>query len=159
VGWPETLKVLQKQFEAHSARSRGLHHLMVEVPNDARGRLSEPDWFVREGKLGSRDAEEFLRAEPWYVVNGSSLPAVYPRWREVRSEESVDWVPTNLIHHAGKSREVARQARGWCARGRRRVRVAEEKTGTRGFGLVHADDAAAKDAGADLQAGSTRSGV
>src|SRR4029077_343390 len=46
-----------------------------------------------------------------------------------------------------------RHTRGWCTGGRRRMWVAEEKTGKGVFGLVHADHAAADDAGADLQTG------
>lgn len=90
MSWREALVTIQKQFEAQAARSRGLHHLMVEVGDDERPRLAGPDWFVREGKLGSLDIEAFQRAEPWFVVQSSGLPSVHPRFREVRADEPLD---------------------------------------------------------------------
>ncbi|HVS34309.1 MAG TPA: hypothetical protein VMS17_01940 [Gemmataceae bacterium] len=97
MGWRDTLETLQKQFEARAANSRGLHHLMVEVPDDARDRMRGPDWFVRESGLGSPDPGQFTRAEPWYVVQFSSLPWVHPGFREVKSGESIDGIPQDRI--------------------------------------------------------------
>src|SRR5262249_28028698 len=81
--------------------SRGLHHLMVEVADDARERMAGPEWFVREGKLGSADVEAFQRAEPWYVVQVSGLPEVHPRFREVRTAESLDGILEDRIVRDG----------------------------------------------------------
>ena len=55
MGWRQSLETLQKQFEAQATRSRGLHHLMVEVADDERDQMVGPAWFVRDGKLGSAD--------------------------------------------------------------------------------------------------------
>src|SRR5262249_32795302 len=101
MGWRESLETLQKQFEARAQASRGLHHLMVEVADDARDRMVGPDWFVREARLGSSDPTPLLRADPWYVVQSSGLPWVHPRFREVRPEEPIDGIPQDRIVRDG----------------------------------------------------------
>ena len=70
MGWRESLETLQKQFESQATRSRGLHHLMVEVADDERERMAGPEWFVREGKLGLAAVEAFQRAEPGSSSSG-----------------------------------------------------------------------------------------
>ena len=97
MGWRQSLETLQKQFEAHATRSRGLHHLMVEVADDARERMGGPDWFVREGRQGSVDIEALERAEPWCVVQGSGLPSVQPQFRGVRPDESLEGIPKERV--------------------------------------------------------------
>lgn len=111
--WRESLQTLQKQFEAQATRSRGLHHLMVEVADDERERMSGPDWFVRECGLGSSDVKPFLRADPWHAVHGSGLPLVHPRYREVRPEESLDGIqPDRIVRdRSGCPRAVAEPMR------------------------------------------------
>ena len=101
MGWKETLQLLRTQFEARASVSRGLHHLMVEVADDERGRMLGPDWFVRESYLGSTDPNPLLRVGPWCVVQSSGLPWVHPRFREVRPGESTDSIPEGRIVRDG----------------------------------------------------------
>ncbi len=101
MGWRESLETLQKQFEAQAARSRGLHHLMVEVADDERDRMAGPEWFVRERKLGSAAADAFRRAEPWFIVQSSGLPGIHPRYSEVRMNESLDGIRDDRIVRDG----------------------------------------------------------
>jgi nucleoside phosphorylase len=101
MGWKETLEMLRKQFEARATASRGLHHLMVEVADDERDRMEGPDWFIRESRLDSSDPGPFLRAEPWYVVQGSGLPWMHPRFREIRPGEAIEAIPADRIVRDG----------------------------------------------------------
>jgi nucleoside phosphorylase len=113
MGWRDSLETLQKQFEARAGSSRGLHHLMVEVSDDERHRLSGPDWFVREAGLASSDPTPFLRADPWCVVQTSTLPWVHPWFREVKPEESVEGIPQEHIirDRSGTPRAVLERLR------------------------------------------------
>jgi len=108
MGWRESLETLRKQFEARAAQSRGLHHLMVEVADDERERMRGPDWFVRESHLESSDPATFLRADPWCAVQGSGLPGLHPRFREVRPGEGIDGIPQDRIvrDRSGAARAV-----------------------------------------------------
>jgi hypothetical protein len=74
---------------------------MVEVADDARDRMRGPNWFVGEGKLESPDVEAFRRADPWFVIESSTLPGVYPSFREARPGESLNGIPKERIVRNG----------------------------------------------------------
>src|SRR5262245_41034980 len=97
MGWNDTLEILRKQFEARASASRGLHHLMVEVPDDERDRMQGPDWFVRDAHLGSSDPGPFHRADPWCAVQIAFLPIVHPSFREIRPGEAIDAISADRI--------------------------------------------------------------
>lgn len=106
MGWRESLEVLRGQFEAQAARSRGLHHLMVEVADDApgapaddrRNKLAGPDWFVAEAGIWDHGAATRPPTEgPWHGVQGGTLPGVSPWFREVRSSESLHDIADHRI--------------------------------------------------------------
>lgn len=89
VEWRDTLGTLLPQFEARAARSPGLHHLLVEVADDEREKMTGPPWFepfatkVRlvDGKpvYGQWDASAFR-----------GLPGISPGFREPNVGESFD---------------------------------------------------------------------
>jgi hypothetical protein len=84
MGWENSLKLLQEQFNSKAKDSRGLHHLLVEVSDNERDRAGGPDWFLRESHLGAPNLEAYQRAERWCMVASSPIPSILPRFREFR---------------------------------------------------------------------------
>lgn len=99
MGWRESLETIRKQFEAQATRSRGLHHLMVEVADNARDRMRGPDWFVssRGQGHGWADIKALEQGEPWCLVESSGLPGVHGQFRGVRPDESLETIPKERI--------------------------------------------------------------
>jgi hypothetical protein len=97
VGWRETLATLKSQFEAHAARSLGLHHMMVEVADDERDKMRGPDWFAREADLFGTNTASIPRTGPWQVAQFSGLPWLGPHFRKVQPEESLEGIPPERI--------------------------------------------------------------
>jgi len=99
MGWRESLEILRKQFEAQATRSRGLHHLMVEVADNASDRMRGPDWFVssRGQGHGWADIKALEQGEPWCLVESSGLPGVHGQFRGVRPDESLETIPKERI--------------------------------------------------------------
>jgi hypothetical protein len=45
LNWRDTLQTLLPQFQAKAASSAGIYHLMVEVADTERDKMSGPPWF------------------------------------------------------------------------------------------------------------------
>jgi len=99
MGWRESLETIRKQFEAQATRSRGLHHLMVEVADNARDRMRGPDWFVSSRGQGHEwaDIKALEQGEPWCLVKSSGLPGVHGQFRGVRPDESLETIAKERI--------------------------------------------------------------
>ena len=89
INWRDSLKTLQLQFEALAARSAGLHHLFVEVPDDERNKMFGPKW------IGSLDKElKIVDGKPvyeqWDCCKFHGLPLINPGFREPKPDETFD---------------------------------------------------------------------
>ncbi|MBN1909316.1 MAG: hypothetical protein JW818_06230 [Pirellulales bacterium] len=93
VDWRQTLRTLATQFEAHAARSCGLHHLFVEVTDKERDKMSGPAWFKPlVGKIPDRNGEP--QFDPWDAFASDGLPGVGPGFRAPEPHETLGDVNT-----------------------------------------------------------------
>lgn len=81
--WREGLSGLIAQFDAAATQSSGLHHLMVEVPDNERDRASGPDWFVATNPELGGASGNLLQPAPWRIFASFNLPGVPPAFREI----------------------------------------------------------------------------
>jgi nucleoside phosphorylase len=85
--WRDTLRTLLKQFEARAARSAGLHHVFVEVPDHERGKMSGPGWFTPVS-----DSIRLVDGKPqyqkWDCCASHGLPQISPGFREAAADET-----------------------------------------------------------------------
>lgn len=79
--WRETLLTLLPQFQAKASSSQGIFHLMVEVADSERDKMSGPPWF--DGFAGKM---RIVNGEPqyqrWDCSRFTGLPSVSPGFRE-----------------------------------------------------------------------------
>ena len=84
--WRQTLETLLESFRASAARSSGLFHLMTEVSDDERDRMSGPPWFKpHSNKVKVVDGE--LKYKRWDCSSSSGLPGVEPSFRAPSPDE------------------------------------------------------------------------
>ena len=84
--WYESLALIQRQFEAKASQSRGLYHLLVEVSDDERSRVTGPEWFPFSGA----NTKKSCIGDPWDLKNAGGLPGIHPGYREIKPGESVE---------------------------------------------------------------------
>ena len=80
--WRKSLELLRTQFEQRGIRSKGLHHLLVEVDDDHKDRLAGPGWFQQENPNIDGGAH-VLRESRWRMFEGHTLPGIEPTFREI----------------------------------------------------------------------------
>ncbi len=87
--WRDTLRTLLPQFQAKAASSSRIHHLMVEVADSERDKMSGPPWF--DGFSGNpRIVNGEILYRPWDCSRFTGLPGVSPGFREPLPDESFD---------------------------------------------------------------------
>lgn len=105
--WFDTLRILLPQFEARAAKSPGLNHLLVEVADHERAKISGPPWFA-PGFGQARVVDGKLQFRQWDASAMKGLPLVHPSYREVRSDEKFDENDEHVIRdRSGVVRAVA----------------------------------------------------
>jgi nucleoside phosphorylase len=87
--WRDTLKTLLPQFQAKAASSTGLYHMMVEVTDHERDKMSGPPWFG-----GFTSSPHVVNGEilyrRWDCSRSTFLPGVSPGFREPTPDETFD---------------------------------------------------------------------
>lgn len=94
--WRRSLELLRTQFEQRSFRSKGLHHLLVEVDGDPTDRLSGPGWFQQENPDINGEAHS-LRESRWRMFSTHTLPGIEPTFREIGPDSVDDHSATDVI--------------------------------------------------------------
>lgn len=87
--WRETLKTLLPQFQAKAANSSGIYHMMVEVADSERDKMSGPPWFEALSS-SPRVVDGELRYQRWECSRFTGLPGVSPGFREPMPDETFD---------------------------------------------------------------------
>ncbi len=99
--WRDTLKTLLPHFQSKAVSSSGIHHLMVEVTDSERGRMSGPPWF--DGFSGNpRIVDGELKYRRWDCSRFTGLPGIPPGFREPTPSETF-----------GESDQVIRDQKGF----------------------------------------------
>ena len=84
--WRQTLETLLAKFRATAAQSNGLYHVMTEVADDERERMSGPPWFQPHS-----NTVKVVNGEPlysrWDCTCSSGLPGVEHDFREPTLDE------------------------------------------------------------------------
>lgn len=73
--------MLLTQFQARAASSSGIYHMMVEVADDQRDKMSGPPWF-QPFSGGPKVVDGQIRYERWDCSRSTGLPGVPPGFRE-----------------------------------------------------------------------------
>lgn len=89
IDWRDTLRTLLPQFEAVAARSRGLHHLYVEVADTERHKMMGPPWLSR-GLDKVRMVDGKPAYDKWDCCALPASPFINPSFREPRPNEAFD---------------------------------------------------------------------
>ncbi len=89
MSWRVTLETLLAQFQTAASRSQCLHHMLVEVADDERDKLTGPEWFnPYESKI------RFVDGQPqygkWDLSKSTFLPGISPGFREPNPDEKFD---------------------------------------------------------------------
>lgn len=87
--WRNTLQTLLPQFQAKAARSTGIYHLMVEVADDERDKMSGPPWFHGFSR-NPRVVNGEIQYQRWDCSRFTGLPWVSPGFREPKPDEKFD---------------------------------------------------------------------
>src|SRR4029453_10891664 len=87
--WRDTLQTLVGQFEARAKRLPGLHHLMVEVADDERDKMTGPGWFTPfSNDISIVGGKPQFRK--WDMTASRGLPGISPSFREPKSGETFE---------------------------------------------------------------------
>ena len=79
--WRDSLQTLLTQFQARASRSSGIYHMMVEVTDSERDKMSGPSWF--QPFCGQpRVVDGPIIYERWDCSRYTGLPGVEPGFRE-----------------------------------------------------------------------------
>jgi nucleoside phosphorylase len=89
LNWRDTLQTLLPQFQAKAASSAGIYHLMVEVADTERDKMSGPPWFDAFSS-GPKIVSGEIQYQRWDCSRSTGLPGIPPGFREPAPDESFD---------------------------------------------------------------------
>lgn len=141
--WRDTLQTLLPQFQAKAASSTGIYHLMVEVADNERDKMSGPPWF--DGFSSSpRVVNGEIQYQRWDCSRGTGLPGIPPGFREPSPNETFDDSDRVIRDQNGVVRAVPvpmklRQSY-FCGRPSEEVTDFESMANMAALALMDADD-------------------
>ena len=143
LNWRDTLLTLLPQFQAKASSSTGIFHLMVEVADSERDKMSGPPWF--DGFSSNRRiVNGELQYERWDCSRVTSLIGVSPGFREPLPGEMFDDSDRVIRDKSGIVRAVPVPMKlresYFCGRPSIEVTAFESLANMAALALLNADD-------------------
>ena len=104
--WRESLHTLLPHFQAKATSSTGMYHLMIEVADGERDKLSGPPWF-KPFASSPRIVNEEVVYQRWDCSRMAGLPGVAPGFREPTPAEQIGDSDRVIRDQSGVVRAVA----------------------------------------------------